>query len=136
MYILFIIIFYNIFEIKTINSVNIYFLCGIILILFYGNSLFGDISINCDCCFYNFSKVNGNRYKYNFFCKIEYEQKTYIQVNFVDNLKDKYYYIIKCDNIIQEINKISIMSELVDYSNKIYEIKVIIPIIGSYFFHF
>ena len=89
------------------------------------NKLFGDISLNCECNFFNFSKVNDNKYKYNCFSKIEYQQKTYIKVNFVDNLKDKYYDIIKCDNIIQDINANSIILELDDHSNKISEIKTI-----------
>ena len=87
--------------------------------------LFAKISLNCDCYFYNFSRINEDEYKSNYFSNIKYLQKTYLNVNFIDDLKDKYYDLIKCDNITREINDNKILLEFDDYSNKTSEIKTI-----------
>ena len=89
------------------------------------SELFSKISLNCDCYFYNFYKTSESKYKYNYFSNIKYNQKTYITINFADEIKDKYYDSVKYDKIIKEINKKSITFELDDYSNKTSEIKTI-----------
>ena len=87
--------------------------------------LFSKISLNCDCYFYNFSKINDNKYKSNYFSDIKYKQKTFITVNFIDDLNNKYYDSIKYDDIIKEIKNNNITFEVDDYSNKTSEIKTI-----------
>ena len=89
------------------------------------SGLFSKISLNCDCFFYDFYKTAENKYKSNYFSNIKYQQKTYITINFADDIKDKYYDSMKCDKITKEINKKSITFELDDYSNKTSEIKTI-----------
>lgn len=86
--------------------------------------LFTKININCECYFFNFSK-NKDAYKFNHFSNISYNQKTYLALNFLDNLNDKYYNFIEFDNIIKELNNNNILFEINDYSNKTSEIKTI-----------
>ena len=117
-------------KIKTFNFVN-----NIIIVenekgnnqyeVEINSQLFAKISINCECYFFNFSKIKENKYKYNHFSNISYNQKTFLTLNFHDNLEEKYYNFIEFDGIIKQLNNNNIIFEIDDHSNKTSEIKTI-----------
>ena len=89
------------------------------------DKLFSKISIDSDCYFYHFSKINENKYKFNHFSNIQYNQKTFIILNFVDYLKDKYYTSVQYDEITKEIKGNNLTFEINENTNRSIEIKEI-----------
>ena len=90
------------------------------------NELFTKINIDCICYFLNFTKISKNKFKSNYFSNIKYEQKTFITLNFVDDLQYKYYNSIKCGKITRVIDQNNITLEIDKHSNRNIEIKTII----------
>ena len=89
------------------------------------SQLFAKITNNCECYFFNFSKIEENKYKCNHFSNISYNQKTYLTLNFCDNINEKYYNFIKFDKITKKLDSNNIIFEIEDYSNKTSEIKTV-----------
>ena len=89
------------------------------------SQLFAKISINCECYFFNFSKIKENKYKCNHFSNISYNQKTYLTLNFCDNINKKYILILLFWYITKKLDSNNIIFEIEDYSNKTSIIKTI-----------
>ena len=89
------------------------------------SQLFAKITNNCECYFFNFSKIEENKYKCNHFSNISYNQKTYLTLSFCDNINEKYYNFIKFDKITKKLDSNNIIFEIEDYSNKTSEIKTV-----------
>ena len=82
-------------------------------------NLLKKISVNGECTFLNFLKINDNEFNFTNFSEIEYKEDTYIEFNFKDfnnnNNNNKYYNRIKINKKYYNINNNIIKIKINDY---------------------
>ena len=90
-----------------------------IIKVFVNYHLLKKISINCQCTFLNFLKINKNEYKFTYLSDIEFKEETFIEFNFINfNVNNNFYNRIKIDDNYNIIDKEQMKIKINDNNEK------------------